>query len=332
MKQRHLLQPQQNKAIEDKYSDNPLFHLLRFICTPIQAEASTFAILPGELFYNCLYCIDTLKGKNYTELKQECPLIWFHNVNYLKDKSLSIEDKDVFMGAALLTYSVSRALRLSRLSTYTYSAELISVSLMEQNPNVLSTLRKRFNLAIKRIGERQLNQWMSTYLKEPMLLSDEIEQVIDENAVAEEADSGQKTVRKRKKPVVNTSFMTFQLNGIMEAHIAMLCQRLIAFKWISKDTPPDDFQKLFSGKVCVCKIPWIGGGIDNLYELFKQIKDQELITIPGDYGLDAVLSNHFVDKNGDPLLVKYNGRPAKKGLPKISECIKILQTQYEGFN
>lgn len=136
----------------------------------------------------------------------------------------------------------------------------------------------------------------------------------------------------RPTPHVNKSYMTFAPNGITMGHIALLCQHLMKIEWIPKDTPPDDFQKLFSGKVCVCKIPWIGGGIDNLYELFKQIKDQELITIPGNCGLEAVLSNHFVDKNGDPLLVKYNGRPSKKGLPKISECIKILQTQYEGFN
>lgn len=141
-----------------------------------------------------------------------------------------------------------------------------------------------------------------------------------------------KNVKKKSQPVVDRCFMTFQLNGITPGHIALLYQHLMKIEWIPKDTPPDDFQKLFSGKVCVCKITWIGGGKDNLYELFKQIKDQELITIPGNCGLEAVLSNHFVDKNGDPLLVKYNGRPAKREQPKISECIKILQTQYEGFN
>lgn len=155
-------------------------------------------------------------------------------------------------------------------------------------------------------------------------------QPIETEVVTEAVATDQKPNRKRKKPVVNTSFMTFQLNGITTGHITLLYQHLMDIKWITKDTSPDEFQQLFCGKVCVCKIRWIGGGIDNLYELFKQIKDQELITIPGNCGLEAVLSNHFVDKDDNSLVVQYSGHPSKKALPKILECIKKLQTQFRG--
>lgn len=133
-------------------------------------------------------------------------------------------------------------------------------------------------------------------------------------------------VRKIKKPVVNVNFMTFKTNGITGGHVTLLYQKLMAIGWIPKDTPADDFQHLFSGKSCVCKITWTGGGKGNLRELFHIMREQDLITIPGNNGLETVLESHFVDKNGNYLTgLNSSGNGAKKSLPIINECIRILQ-------
>lgn len=133
-------------------------------------------------------------------------------------------------------------------------------------------------------------------------------------------------VRKRKKPIVNTSFMTFQTNGITKGHVTLLYQKLMDVGWIPKHTPADDFQHLFSGKSCVCKVTWTGGGKGNLRELFRIMREQELITIPGNNGLEAVLESHFVDKNGNYLTgLNSSGNGANKSLPIIKECISLLQ-------
>lgn len=128
------------------------------------------------------------------------------------------------------------------------------------------------------------------------------------------------------KPSVNISFFTFSANGINPGHITLLYQHLMDIGWIPKDTPADDFQHLFSGKSCVCKITWTGGGKGNLRKLFHIMREQDLITIPGNNGLETVLESHFVDKNGNYLTgLNSSGNGAKKSLPIINECIRILQ-------
>lgn len=139
-----------------------------------------------------------------------------------------------------------------------------------------------------------------------------------------------KNVKKKSQPVGDRCFMTFQTNGITTGHVTLLYQKLMDCEWIPKNTPADDFQKLFSGKTCVCKITWIGGGKGNLRELFRIMREQQLITIPGNNGLEAVLESHFVDKNSNYLTgLNSSGNGAKKSLPIINECIRILQTSLD---
>lgn len=138
--------------------------------------------------------------------------------------------------------------------------------------------------------------------------------------------------KKKVQPIADHCFMTFQCSaGVSDFHIAALQQDLVKQKWISKDTNPDDFNLLFSGKSCVCKIIWTGGGKGNLRELFHIMREQQLITIPGNNGLEKVLESHFVDKNGNYLSGLNSSKPSKKTLPIIAECIRILQQSID-FN
>lgn len=135
-----------------------------------------------------------------------------------------------------------------------------------------------------------------------------------------------KITKKKVQSVADQCFMTFQTNGITEGHVTLLYQKLMDVGWIPKHTPADDFQHLFSGKSCVCKVTWTGGGKGNLRELFRIMREQELITIPGNNGLEAVLESHFVDKNGNYLTgLNSSGNGANKSLPIIKECISLLQ-------
>lgn len=125
---------------------------------------------------------------------------------------------------------------------------------------------------------------------------------------------------------VQAPFMTFQKGAMLsDYHIATLRQHLVKQGWIAKNTNPDDFVALFSGKSCICNITWIGGGVGNLYELFRQIKKHNLITIPGGHGLATVLQKHFVNEAGQHLTGLNSGAYAKGHLPTIAECIRILQ-------
>ena len=127
-------------------------------------------------------------------------------------------------------------------------------------------------------------------------------------------------------PQVDKNYMTFAMNGINSGHITLLYQHLMDINWIDKSTQPNDFQRLFSAKNCVCKITWTGGGKGNLKFLFQKMLEQKKISIPGNFGLVPILEAHFVDKEGIYLTELNKGKVSKKALPIIKECIDILNT------
>lgn len=135
----------------------------------------------------------------------------------------------------------------------------------------------------------------------------------------------QQTKHATLQPVLSP-FITFQKGAMLsDYHIAALQQYLVEQGWIADSTNPDDFVALFSGKSCMCNITWVGGGVGNLYELFRQIKIHNLITIPGGHGLATVLQKHFVNQAGQYLTGLNSGACAKGNLPIIAKCIRILQ-------
>lgn len=135
--------------------------------------------------------------------------------------------------------------------------------------------------------------------------------------------------KSKSTPQINKKHITFSANGINYGHITLLQQLLQDVGWIPRSTSADEFQRLFSGKTCVCKITWTGGGKGNLRELFRIMREQELITIPGNNGLETILEAHFVDEEGNYLTGLNSSKTSKKSLPFINECIRILQQSFD---
>lgn len=135
--------------------------------------------------------------------------------------------------------------------------------------------------------------------------------------------------KPKPTPQKNRNYMTFSANGINSGHITLLYQHLMDIGWIPRSTPADEFQRLFTGKSCVCRITWTGGGKGNLRELFRIMREQQLITIPGNNGLETILEAHFVDEDGNYLTGLNSSKPSKKSLPIINECIRLLQQSFD---
>lgn len=125
------------------------------------------------------------------------------------------------------------------------------------------------------------------------------------------------------------SFITFLPNGFNSGHITLLYQKLMNLGWIPRNTPADEFQHLFSGTPNVCKIIWTGKSKGTLRHLFYQMRVQQLITIPGNSGLETVLEHHFIDKNGNYLTGLNSSKPGTRVLPAIYACIRLLQTEVD---
>jgi len=133
--------------------------------------------------------------------------------------------------------------------------------------------------------------------------------------------------RRTDEPVqLDRNYITFSMCGIMYAHLQMLRQTLIKAEWIARDTQPDDFDKLFSGKINNAKVTWTNkAGKGMLLFLFRQMYKQQKISIPYGYHLATILESHFVDPDGHYLSNLNNSKDCRMHLPVIKECMDRLQ-------
>ena len=149
------------------------------------------------------------------------------------------------------------------------------------------------------------------------------------NAPNEPAATVQQTKQRRRtdEPVqLDRNYITFSMCGIMYAHLQMLRQTLIKAEWIARDTQPDDFDKLFSGKINNAKVTWTNkAGKGMLLFLFRQMYKQQKISIPYGYHLATILESHFVDPDGHYLSNLNNSKDCRMHLPVIKECMDRLQ-------
>lgn len=140
-----------------------------------------------------------------------------------------------------------------------------------------------------------------------------------------------KTERRPKEPVQqDRTYITFTMSGITVGHIDMLRQKLIQVGWIAKDTLPDDFYKLFSGKTNSTKITWTGAvGKGMLLFLFQKMVDQGEIVVPDNHSITTILESHFVDEHGIYISGLNSSKESSKHFPIVKECLDILQLEVD---
>lgn len=193
MMRQFLLPLSQNEAIENKFNRHQLYPYLDFVCKPIAAESTRFALKTGELFYHCVFSLDTLKGSSPRELEMKCAQLWADMVEYMREKSFSTEDTDVIHAISLVMYCVERCLLLTNNPEYTYPAGIIQ-SVIERYDSVFAnTLRKGFNRAEQLTNKERLSKWLGSYMESEQKLSDNIDSIIDaQNAIAPPSKRGRK--------------------------------------------------------------------------------------------------------------------------------------------
>ncbi len=137
------------------------------------------------------------------------------------------------------------------------------------------------------------------------------------------------TSRPPKEPIQpDRNYITFKMGNITDGHLQMLRKKLVDVGWIAKDTQPDDFGKLFSGKTNTTKIIWTGiVGKGMLRFLFAKMVEQRFIIVPDSHSIDTILENHFIDTDGNYLSGLNSSKESIKHLPVIKECLDILQLE-----
>ena len=146
-----------------------------------------------------------------------------------------------------------------------------------------------------------------------------------------EAPKVEEPKQAKKKPVQqDRTYITFTMSGITVGHIDMLRQKLIQVGWIAKDTLPDNFYKLFSGKTNSIKITWTGAvGKGMLLFLFQKMVDQGEIVVPDNHSITTILESHFVDEHGIYISGLNSSKESPKHFPIVKECLNILQLEVD---
>lgn len=139
-----------------------------------------------------------------------------------------------------------------------------------------------------------------------------------------------KTRQSKAPNQPDRTYITFTMSGITVGHIDMLRQKLIQVGWIAKDTLPDDFYKLFSGKTNSTKITWTGAvGKGMLLFLFQKMVGQGKIVVPDNHSITTILESHFVDEQGKYISGLNSSKESSKHFPIVKECLNILQLEVD---
>lgn len=181
----HLFPPSLNTAIEDKYREHLLFGYLHYACQPIAAESQKYALTSGELFYQCVYTLDTLKGELPNKQRESCSLFWSEMVEYMRAKEWPTNEPEVTHAVSLIVYSVARCLLLTRNPFYNYPAGLLQAAILHEDAVFSHQIELGFNRAEQLRDMEQLTQWMLLYMESNEKISDEIETLMDQIEQAE---------------------------------------------------------------------------------------------------------------------------------------------------
>ena len=134
--------------------------------------------------------------------------------------------------------------------------------------------------------------------------------------------------KKEQRPTPKS--ITFKMGNITDGHLQMLRLKLIDAGWIARDTQPDDFTKLFSGKLNSTHITWTGNvGKGMLVFLFSKMAEQGYIVVPTNHSITTILENHFIDTDGNNLSGLNSSKESTKHLPIVKECLDILQLEVD---
>lgn len=146
----------------------------------------------------------------------------------------------------------------------------------------------------------------------------------------------------KPKPIVRIQASQFQpsrevfgMSGIiLDFNVALVCQELIANRWISHETKPDDFLKLFRNEDSDVKIVWMRAvGIGSLKRLFEMMIDGGFINQPKG-SVNKILRSHFVlvGTEDTPIGDLRGASYTPKSDHVITRCKVLLQAKLHTIN
>lgn len=303
------LQLQKAESIKNSQKDSPLYKAIRSCIMAYLTEMRHIQPCPEAVLLDVLRVLDDIK-ENPDGAETICEERW-------DDLKLEYQQlTDFAEGAeAEITHMVGIILYLTALLLmwddgesaifYHARAELlcnkVAAEMQDFRPYLQPMREKLLNHA------EALTDWISDYMMSDCFLSDEL---LSTGCTGRHND---KPSHKGQTQPVDTEkqhgvdYPVFAKGpGVTDDHIKAVYTYLTARGWISTQTQQTTFQMLFSGKSNSSEIIWTGQdkrgmnepsplGVSALYSLFKQMKDDGLITTDNNKSVGPILETHFTD-------------------------------------
>ena len=151
------------------------------------------------------------------------------------------------------------------------------------------------------------------------------------------AVAGQMATTPKKKPKSKSgtdkpvrlhgdNFAVFRMGkGFCIDLVKPIYKWLVGKRWVSEQTPPEDFKMLFGGGANDCEIGWTGEvGMGTLKYLFDQLEEKKVIVTPNGIGVNMILEAHFVDKDGDFISGLNSSKESQREVPNVDALIAAI--------
>lgn len=178
---KYLFRKEEIIAVEDKFCDDLLFEALSTPCKAIKNEARTFALQPGELYYNVLFNIDDMKTKGILEYQRYCnKALWDDMLSDFLDKADDVDREEVERSVGIVMFATATVLIRSGLPKYTSIASVLIRRTEEHLPDFCDILQRKFESGFSIIDKVAIQKSIADYLESERNISAEIEQTWDE--------------------------------------------------------------------------------------------------------------------------------------------------------
>ena len=308
----------EREEIRNNFQTEPLYQIAELACSYFDYQLQAYVPWAEDIFNETIVIIDNVK-ENGEEYYAQLQQLWKNTYPRFREYDKTVPNQQIVLATSIVLAIPAIVLRLSTDITHQDIAkhimEIISNNNNDQWLQVFSDLGNECNkISIP------LRKWINEYMKleNNQYISDEIDDMFTPPALAKKAET--------KQLDFEPNFMTFSLRYPSNTgHITLLYQAMCTMKWIDKDTNPDDFTNLFTGKINQCRIKRDKVGSDNMYALFHRLVEQHFIKLPDGYGIDSIVRSHFINKD-ETYIAKNTGKVSDKASTDIDvfcQCFTI---------
>lgn len=176
----HLSRQKVTDALEDAFSDNPLFPVMRGAAIRLYNNSRDTALNHSELFYHVVFTLDSIKSTPAVEARKHCGHDLWDELIYCLMEGRNANDKgSAQKNAAAIMTATSIALVWSGMSSLVPVAEALLSSPNCNEPDYAREAGGHFLLSFRDADRETLGKYISGYMQSDEMLSRQADELLD---------------------------------------------------------------------------------------------------------------------------------------------------------